>query len=122
MILSEIDSRNGPIKLAYFVTSCSKYIYIYRTSSNLYTPDSVSLASLARQLGVYPNKTPLSRRRSPRVREFCSDIPRSNHGITILYPKSSSHRISLYKIIRKMVIIIVKIVTKLDHNKYNYSC
>ena len=26
------------------------YIYIYRTSSNLYTPDSVSLASLARQL------------------------------------------------------------------------
>ena len=25
-------------------------IYIYRTSSNLYTPDSVSLASLARQL------------------------------------------------------------------------
>ena len=27
----------------------------------------------------------------PRVRAFCSDIPRSNHGITILYPKSSSH-------------------------------
>ena len=26
------------------------YIYIYRTSSNLYTPDSVSLASLARQI------------------------------------------------------------------------
>ena len=26
------------------------YIYTYRTSSNLYTPDSVSLASLARQL------------------------------------------------------------------------
>ena len=25
-------------------------IYIYRTRSNLYTPDSVSLASLARQL------------------------------------------------------------------------
>ena len=25
-------------------------IYMYRTSSNLYTPDSVSLASLARQL------------------------------------------------------------------------
>ena len=29
VILSEIDSRNGPIKLEYFVTPCSKYIYIY---------------------------------------------------------------------------------------------
>ena len=46
VILSEIDSRNGPIKLAYFITLCSKYIYTYRISSNLYTPDSVSLASL----------------------------------------------------------------------------
>ena len=27
VILSEIDSRNGPIKLAYFVTPCSKYMY-----------------------------------------------------------------------------------------------
>ena len=42
-------------------------------------------------LGVYQNKTPVSRGRSTRVRAFCSDIPRSNHGITILYPKSSSH-------------------------------
>ena len=42
-------------------------------------------------LGVYQNKTPVSRGRSPRVRAFCSDIPRGNHGITILYPKSSSH-------------------------------
>ena len=25
VILSETDSRNGPIKLAYFVTPCSKY-------------------------------------------------------------------------------------------------
>ena len=29
------------------------YIYIYRTSSNLYTPDSVSLASLACQFRQY---------------------------------------------------------------------
>ena len=42
-------------------------------------------------LGVYQNKTPVSRGHSPRVRAFCSDISRSNHGITILYPKSSSH-------------------------------
>ena len=28
------------------------YIYIYRTSSNLYTPDRVSLTSLARQLDI----------------------------------------------------------------------
>ena len=40
---------------------------------------------------VYQNKTPVSRGCSPRVRAFCCDIPRSNHGITILYPKSSSH-------------------------------
>ena len=73
-------------------------------------------------LGVYQNKTPVSRGRSPRVRAFCLDIPRSNHGITVLYPKSSSHRISLYKILTKMVTIIVKIVTKLDRNKYTYSC
>ena len=26
VILSEIDSRNGPIKFEYFVTPCSKYI------------------------------------------------------------------------------------------------
>ena len=42
-------------------------------------------------LGVYQNKTPMPRGRSPRVRVFCSDIPCSNHGITILYPKSSNH-------------------------------
>ena len=29
VILSEIDSRNGPIKLAYYVTLCSKNIYVY---------------------------------------------------------------------------------------------
>ena len=34
----------------WYNTSIHIYIYIYRTSSNLYTPDSVSLASLARQL------------------------------------------------------------------------
>ena len=27
MILSEIDSCNGPIKLAYFVTQCSNQVY-----------------------------------------------------------------------------------------------
>ena len=64
----------------------------------------------------------MSRGRSRRVRAFGSDIPRSNHGITILYPKSSSHCISLYKILRKMVTIIVKVITKLDHNRYTYSC
>ena len=72
-------------------------------------------------LGVYLNKTPLSRGRSLRVRAFCSDIPRSNHGITILYPKSSSHLVSLFKIITKMVTIIVKIFTKMDRKKYT-SC
>ena len=34
----------------YLHTYIHIYIYIYRTSSNLYIPDSVSLASLARQL------------------------------------------------------------------------
>ena len=29
VILSEIDSRNGPIKLEYFVTLCSKHIYVH---------------------------------------------------------------------------------------------
>ena len=29
VILSEIDSRNEPIKLAYFVTPCSKYVWRY---------------------------------------------------------------------------------------------
>ena len=38
-------------------TSIHIYIYTYRTSSNLYTPDSGSLASLARQLiRVEPTK------------------------------------------------------------------
>ena len=73
-------------------------------------------------LGVYQNKMPVSRGRSQRVKAFCSDIPRSNHGITILYPKFSSHCISLYKILTKMVTIIVNIVTKLDRNKCTYSC
>ena len=35
VILSEIDSRNGPIKLEYFVTPCSKYIYLYHLTSLL---------------------------------------------------------------------------------------
>ena len=30
VILSEIDSRNGPIKLEYFAMPCSKYIYVWR--------------------------------------------------------------------------------------------
>ena len=60
----------------------------------------------------------VSRGRSPRVRAFCSDIPCSNHGITILYPKSNSHRISLFLILMKMVTIMVKIVTKLDCKVY----
>ena len=34
----------------YYGIRTSIHIYIYRTSSNLYSPDSVSLASLARQL------------------------------------------------------------------------
>ena len=44
---------------------------------------------------------------------FCSDISCSNHGITILYLKSSSHSIPLFKIRMKMVTIMVKIATKL---------
>ena len=39
-------------------------------------------------LGVYQNKMPMSRGCSPRVRAFCSDITRINHGITILYPSA----------------------------------
>ena len=73
-------------------------------------------------LGIYQNKMPVSRGCSPRVRAICSDIPRSNHGITSLYPKSSSHRVFFYKFLTKMVTNKVKIVTKLDPNKYTYSC
>ena len=57
-----------------------RYVYIY-----------IYVIVIPWVLGVYQNKTPVSGGRSPRVRAFCSDISRSNHGITILYPKSSSH-------------------------------
>ena len=50
-------------------------------------------------LGVYQNKTLVSRGRSLRVRAFCSDVPRSNHGIIIFSPKSTSHCKSRLKIL-----------------------
>ena len=61
----------------------------------------------------------MSRGRSPRVRAFCLDKPRSIHGITIVYPKSSSHFISLIKFLKKMVTIVVNIVTKYTYWCYN---
>ena len=65
---------------------------------------------------VYQNKTPVSRGRSTRVRAFYSGIPRSNYGITILYPKSS---ISFFNS-NENGGYYSKIVTKLDRKKYTY--
>ena len=57
MILSEIDSRNGPIKLVYFVTLCSKKFYYTRIAISAavlaksgkaaYTAELLALGSLA---------------------------------------------------------------------------
>ena len=47
VILSEIDSRNGPIKLAYFVKPCSKQV----VASTMALPTSFRTASLKSALG-----------------------------------------------------------------------
>ena len=42
----------GAISFVHFMQLCTKYIYTYRTSFNLNTPDSVSVASLAGQYSL----------------------------------------------------------------------
>ena len=56
---------------------------------------------------------PVSQGSSPIVRAFCSDVPCSNRGITILHPTNFFLLIQI-----KRVTIMVKIVTKLDREKY----
>ena len=58
-------------------------------------------------LGIYQNKTPMSRGHSPRVRAFYSDISRNNHGITILYPPTVLQHVKMsYSIENDDVLVI----------------